>query len=121
MIGHAREDGKLVLATSTWISIIALIAGGIATNLGLIYSQGNSLQSHLRAQSGQLQDRIDKLDEKWQERTINMASQLQADIRRVEGKIPPDWFRAMVDRNTERIDKLEDELQKHKEKDNGTR
>jgi hypothetical protein len=110
MVATAREDGRLTLATSTWISLIALVAGGIATNLGLIYSQSANLQTHLRAQSENLQGRIDTLDEKWQERTVEMAKQLQHDIQRVEDKIPPDWFRSMVERNTQRIDKLEDEL-----------
>ena len=60
-----EQNGKLTLTTSTWLTLIGMIAAGIATNLTLIYSM-----------SGQLQNRIDSLDERWQERTVLITNQL---------------------------------------------
>ena len=94
-----HEDGRLVLSSSTWISLIGMIVAGVAANLALIYGMSNSLQA-----------RIDALDDRWQERIVVITQQIQNDIRRVEGSIPPHWFKAQVDRNTERIDKLEEAL-----------
>lgn len=119
---NCKDDstGKLVLASSTWLSLIALVAGGIAANLGLIYTQSSGLQS-----------RIDALDERWQKRIVVIAAELRKDtaalrdsiksdtnnlrdsIKSMEQRIPPDWFRSMVERNTIRIDKLEDECRKN--------
>lgn len=60
--------------------------------------------------AGNLQDRIDRLDDKWQERLLVVTAAIKQDINRVESKIPPDWFRQMVENNQRKIDELESEL-----------
>lgn len=60
--------------------------------------------------AGNLQTRIDNLDDKWQERLLVVTAEIKQDIRSVESKIPPDWFRQMVENNQRKIDELESEL-----------
>ena len=92
---------KIAFTSSTWVTLISLIVTGVATNLMLIYSL-----------SGDLQKRIDDLDDKWQQRLIVVTQEIKQDIQHVETKIPPDWFRQMVEGNGEKIDKLESEFTK---------
>jgi hypothetical protein len=90
---------QVSFSTSTWITLITLVATGVGTNLILIYSM-----------SFDLQERIDALDLRWQDRISSISRGFKEDLSRVESKIPPDWFRAMVDRNSEKIDTLEAEV-----------
>jgi len=90
---------RISLSVGTWVSLTGMIATAIAANLALIYSM-----------SGNLQARMDALDVRWQDRTSNMQQNLVSEIKAVEAKIPPDWFRQMVDRNATAIDKLKDEF-----------
>jgi hypothetical protein len=90
---------QVSFSTSTWITLITLVATGVGTNLILIYSM-----------SFDLQERIDALDLRWQDRISSISRSFKEDLSRVESKIPPDWFRAMVDRNSEKIDTLEAEV-----------
>ena len=97
-----RQEGvqeSVRLSVSTWLTIGGMMAAGIAANLALIYGM-----------AGQIQSRIDKLDLRWQERTLTLTRELKSDIRDVENKIPPEWFRDMVTRNTNEIERLEDEM-----------
>jgi hypothetical protein len=90
------SSDKIAFSSSTWITLISLITTGVATNLILIYSM-----------AGGLQDRIDSLDDKWQQRLLVVTSEIKEDIQSVESKIPPDWFRQMVENNQRKIEELE--------------
>jgi hypothetical protein len=93
------SSDKIAFSSSTWITLISLITTGVATNLILIYSM-----------AGGLQDRIDSLDDKWQQRLLVVTAEIKQDIHNVESKIPPDWFREMVENNTREIRDLESEF-----------
>jgi hypothetical protein len=93
------SNDKISFSTSTWLTLISLITTGVATNLILIYTM-----------AGNLQTRIDNLDDKWQERLLVVTAEIKQDIRSVESKIPPDWFRQMVESNQRKIDELESEF-----------
>lgn len=99
MVGNTKDEGKLVLTASTWLTIIGMIAAAIASNFMLISGMQNTLQS-----------RIDSLDERWQQRIAQVTLDIRKDIKEVEKQIPPDWFRKMVERNSERLDNIESEL-----------
>ena len=90
---------RVILSPATWISLIGMICAGVAANLALIHSM-----------AGSMQDRMDVLDARWQDRTTEIRQSLSSDIKAVEAKIPPDWFRRMVERNTEQIDDLSNKL-----------
>lgn len=87
--GAIMAEGTPVRLTSwQWITLIVIVAGA-------------AVSTHYR---------IDALDDRWQTRTVNIVTEIRKDIARVEGKIPPDWFRAMVEENKQDIKDLESEL-----------
>ena len=90
---------KVSFSNGTWVTLIGMIAGGVGTNLILIYSMG--LQIH---------SRIDSLDNKWQERVMEVHSEFRSDIKDLSGRIPPDWFRKMVEQNSDDIQRIENEF-----------
>ena len=98
---EGKQIDKLTLSFGTWITLMATVCAGIAANLGLIYTM-----------AGNLQNRMDKLDQRWQDRITHMKESLGADIRAVEAKIPTDWFSKMVERNTSQIEKIWEETNK---------
>lgn len=93
------HNEAVALSNATWISLIAMIVTAVAANLATIYGMSINIQN-----------RMDRLDERWQERTAGMASEVRADIERIEQKIPPDWFRSMVERNSADIRELRDKV-----------
>ena len=95
----AIVDERVSLSTATWITLIAMIVGGVAANLALIYGMSQNVQ-----------DRMDVLDEKWQTRTIQMSTRLELKIEKVASSIPPAWFRNMVESNRNEIQGLEAEF-----------
>ena len=96
---HQTEANRVSFSSSTWISLLGLVVTGVATNLIMLYSMGF-----------QLHERIDALDEKWQVRVIQLHSEFNADIDTLAERIPPEWFRSMVDANTRDIKRLENEF-----------
>ena len=76
-----------------------MIVGGVAANLALIH--GLSTQMH---------DRMDRLDQQWQVRLLTVQSDLAGRINDVAKSIPPDWFRAAVEKNTSEIERLRVEI-----------
>lgn len=99
--GNDVHEERLSLTGGTWLTLISLVGSSVAANLILIYTM--SLQVH---------QRVDQLDDKWQDRIIAISREFKEDLRRIEGKIPPDWFRAMVENNTKEINRLESEFTK---------
>ena len=97
-----KADERISFSTATWITLISLIVGGVAANIMLIYNM-----------SGNVQDRIDKLDLRWQDRTTQMSTRLEKKIDNVADQIPPDWFRSMVEKNSQDIEKLEEFIRTH--------
>lgn len=99
MVLSVTESQQVKLAPRDWIWLIIVIVGAATANLGLIYSQSWSMY-----------DRIDQLDEKWQERTVQMSTRIRNDIENVRMSIPPDWFRKMVEANESEIRALRKEV-----------
>lgn len=86
----AAEGQPVRLNTWQWISLIVLVAGA-----------GWSIHY-----------RIDALDDRWQERAMQLTRELRLEHRMaIESlEIPPPLFKQQVDRNTEAIDRLEREF-----------
>lgn len=99
--GNDVHEERLSLTGGTWLTLISLVGSSVAANLILIYTM--SLQVH---------QRVDELDDRWQDRIIAISREFKEDLRRIESKIPPDWFRAMVESNTREINRLESEFTK---------
>jgi hypothetical protein len=90
---------RVSFTPGTWVSMMGMVGTGVATNLMLIYGL-----------SGSLQDRIDTLDVRWQERMASISRDWKTDMQHLESRIPPDWFRRMVEANTDDIERLENEF-----------
>ena len=99
--GDDVHEERLSLTGGTWLTLISLVGSSVAANLILIYTM-----------SFQVHQRVDELDDRWQDRIIAISREFKEDLRRIESKIPPDWFRAMVENNTKEINRLESEFTK---------
>ena len=75
------DEVNLKLGTRDWIWIISLIIASMSANLGIYYQSNRSLY-----------DRIDILDDKWQERLLTVARDIKTDLRRMEDNNPPVWL-----------------------------
>ncbi len=97
----AEKSGqqKVVLSTSQWISLLLTVAGMIAAGIW----GAHTIETRLG-------EKIVEMDQRWQKRTLELSRELRMDIKGVEDKIPPDWFRAMVDANARAIKDLETEF-----------
>ena len=92
MGGTTPSGERISFSTSTWVTLIGLVGTGVGTNLILIYSL-----------SGNLQDRIDVLDQRWQDRIMQISKDFRQDMQTLESRIPPTWFRSMVEKNASDI------------------
>ena len=99
--GDDVHEERLSLTGGTWLTLISLVGSSVAANLILIYTM-----------SFQVHQRVDELDDRWQDRIVAISREFKEDLRRIENKIPPDWFRAMVENNTREINRLESEFTK---------
>lgn len=99
MASRNECNERVSFTPGTWVSLMGMVGTGVATNLMLIYGL-----------SGNLQDRIDTLDVRWQERMTTISRDFKSDMRHLEQRIPPDWFRKMVETNASDIERLENEL-----------
>ena len=89
------ENTGISLSVSTWAKLVALVASAVAAFFAMF------LQS---------QATMHELDVKWQNRIVELTREIRHDIKDVETKIPPDWFRKMVEHNKQSIDDLEREF-----------
>ena len=96
MNSKITESSTVSLSVSTWSKLIAMVATVIATFFGMFLSSQQTMHD---------------LDIKWQDRIAILSASIRSDIRSVEEKIPPDWFRRMVERNQTEIQNLEDDLE----------
>lgn len=99
MTVEKTESQSVKLNTRDWLWLVVLIASAI----GAHYWQ------------------FGRLDEKWQVRTDQLArdfrteqtklsDSIHAEIAEVRKTIPPDWFRSMLDRNSEEIQRVENQM-----------
>lgn len=98
------------LSTWNWVSLIVIIASASVANIGGIHSMATHNREEFRTE-------MLAMDQKWQDRTDILATQIRTDLKEIKNSIPPDWFRQMVEsnathieKNAEQIDKLEDEF-----------
>jgi hypothetical protein len=96
------ESNKTTFLVRDWLWLIVIVSGASVTNMGMIYSVSLGLRNDML-----------ELDQRWQDRTEKLTISITEDIKEIRKQIPPDWFREMVDRNTEEIFRLNREWNEH--------
>lgn len=89
-----------------WLWIIVVVASATSANAWAIFQMGGTVSDTLRVE-------MRMLDERWQERTLEMKDDLSGDILRVEnrvGQLPPEWLLDQVTANRRKIEELEQKL-----------
>jgi len=95
----ADDAVSLKLGTRDWIWIISLIVASMSANLGIYYQSNRSLY-----------DRIDILDDKWQERLLTVVRDIRTDLRRMEDNNPPVWLVNVLNESKAEIASLKERM-----------
>lgn len=81
------------MTSNEWLAIAIVVATSTASAMAFLYRIRMSIHRDML-----------ELDARWQARSDRIAESIRRDIESVRKQIPPDWFRSMVEHNTERIE-----------------